>query len=209
MRHGTCFRRRLSARHAGAAPHSAFAELGVVRRFLASPVNQNQQAPAFPAEFGIMAGLALGWSGQFPTAILALIAWFILRRVRPATPSEILLVTAVIIVETPVALVAIFAGYALPIAAVEILVVFAISLLLFFTRARLWAVVLLTHAGYVAVMRSLDLYHGAFEQRYQRIALGAIALRLIIAWLLISYIRRPAPMIVEASNASSNETGNA
>ena len=32
MRHGTCFRRRLSARRAGAAPHSAVAELGVVRR---------------------------------------------------------------------------------------------------------------------------------------------------------------------------------
>ena len=32
MRHGTCFRRRLAARHAGAAPHSAVAELGVVRR---------------------------------------------------------------------------------------------------------------------------------------------------------------------------------
>ena len=34
MRHGTCFRRRLSAHHAGAAPHSAVAELGVVRRLL-------------------------------------------------------------------------------------------------------------------------------------------------------------------------------
>ena len=32
MRHGTCFRRRLSTGHAGAAPHSAVAELGVVRR---------------------------------------------------------------------------------------------------------------------------------------------------------------------------------
>ena len=32
MRHGTCFRRRLSTHHAGAAPHSAVAELGVVRR---------------------------------------------------------------------------------------------------------------------------------------------------------------------------------
>ena len=32
VRHGTCFRRRLSAHHAGAAPHSAVAELGVVRR---------------------------------------------------------------------------------------------------------------------------------------------------------------------------------
>jgi hypothetical protein len=32
VRHGTCFRRHLSAHHAGAAPHSAVAELGVVRR---------------------------------------------------------------------------------------------------------------------------------------------------------------------------------
>ena len=31
-RHGTCFRRRLSTRHARAAPASAVAELGVVRR---------------------------------------------------------------------------------------------------------------------------------------------------------------------------------
>jgi len=30
VRHGTCFRRRLSAHHAGAAPHSAVAELEVV-----------------------------------------------------------------------------------------------------------------------------------------------------------------------------------
>ena len=39
MRHGTCFHRRLSAHHAGAAPHSAVAELGVVRRLHPSPVN--------------------------------------------------------------------------------------------------------------------------------------------------------------------------
>src|SRR5436190_2968318 len=43
VRHGTCFRRRLSAHHAGAAPHSAVAELGVVRsmrtpRFIAALV---------------------------------------------------------------------------------------------------------------------------------------------------------------------------
>ena len=36
MRHGTCFRRHLAAHRAGAAPHSAVAELGVVRRFLAA-----------------------------------------------------------------------------------------------------------------------------------------------------------------------------
>ena len=42
MRHGTCFRRRLSARHAGAAPHSAVAELGVVRRLHTLFMNGSQ-----------------------------------------------------------------------------------------------------------------------------------------------------------------------
>src|SRR4051794_30339878 len=32
MRHGTCFRRRVDTHHAGAAPHSAVAEVGLVRR---------------------------------------------------------------------------------------------------------------------------------------------------------------------------------
>jgi hypothetical protein len=32
VRHGTCFHRRLSTRRAGVVPHSAVAELGVVRR---------------------------------------------------------------------------------------------------------------------------------------------------------------------------------
>jgi len=39
VRHGTCFRRRLSTCHAGAAPHSAVAELEVVRRCYTHPVN--------------------------------------------------------------------------------------------------------------------------------------------------------------------------
>ena len=50
MRHGTCFRRRLSAHRAGAAPHSAVAELGVVRRIVPSPDNnQVMSLPMFAA----------------------------------------------------------------------------------------------------------------------------------------------------------------
>ena len=47
MRHGTCFHRRLSAHHAGAAPHSAVAELGVVRRRYTRCV-QRRLLPGFP-----------------------------------------------------------------------------------------------------------------------------------------------------------------
>ena len=42
VRHGTCFRRRLSAHHAATAPPSAVAELGVVRRSRTSPMNRRQ-----------------------------------------------------------------------------------------------------------------------------------------------------------------------
>ena len=42
VRHGACFRRRLSTRHARAAPASAVAELGVVRRSLASRVDRGR-----------------------------------------------------------------------------------------------------------------------------------------------------------------------
>jgi len=53
VRHGTCFHRRLSTHHAGAAPHSAVAELGVVRRFCTRPVNEAQvpTAEAYRAAF--------------------------------------------------------------------------------------------------------------------------------------------------------------
>jgi hypothetical protein len=180
----------------------------VVRHFLALPVNQNQPAPVFQTELAIMSGIALAWSGQFPIAILALAAWFILRRVRRTTPSEIMFVTAIIIAQTPLSLVAIFAGYAQPIAAVEILVVLAAGLLLFFTHARIWAYALLTHAGYIIVMRSLELSHGVFEQSIQRFALGAIILRVVIAWLLITYLRRPATSTAEPPSPSSNEPTN-
>ena len=71
MRHGTCFRRRLSAHHAGAAPHSAVAELGVVRRSLpAVPriapamTNSETNTPSYPSAFvpGALLGLdALGF----------------------------------------------------------------------------------------------------------------------------------------------------
>jgi hypothetical protein len=40
VRHGICFHRRLSTHHADAAPHSAVAELGVVRRLRTRPVKR-------------------------------------------------------------------------------------------------------------------------------------------------------------------------
>jgi hypothetical protein len=61
VRHGTCFRRRLSAHHAGAAPPSAVAELGVVRRFLALPVNY--AAKALLVFAALLTGCSLRHSG--------------------------------------------------------------------------------------------------------------------------------------------------
>ena len=58
MRHGTCFRRRLATRHAGAAPHSAVAELEVVRRRYALPMNLSAGAILF--SIFLRAALAFG-----------------------------------------------------------------------------------------------------------------------------------------------------
>ncbi len=44
--HGTCFRRRFSTHHAGAAPHSAVAELGVVSQPVEKPPKRASDASA-------------------------------------------------------------------------------------------------------------------------------------------------------------------
>ena len=62
MRHGTCFRRRLSAHHAGAAPHSAVAELGVVRRSFPSLMNASQLH--LPFRTRVISFLAISVAGR-------------------------------------------------------------------------------------------------------------------------------------------------
>jgi translation elongation factor EF-Tu-like GTPase len=59
VRHGTCFHRRLAARHAGAAPHSAVAELGVVRRLRTRPVNTNHLKTGLQREPDVEAEITL------------------------------------------------------------------------------------------------------------------------------------------------------
>jgi hypothetical protein len=172
-------------------------------------MNQNQQTAPFPIEFGIMMGLVLGLSGQFPAAVVALISWFVLRRVRPATPGTILLVTAITVAKTLLAGFAMFIGFVSFTLAAEVIVVLAINLLLFFTHARHWAYILLIHAGYVVVMRSLELYHGSVEQQFQRLFIGEIAVRILISWLLILFIRRPSPAAGGTPDTLSDEAPNA
>jgi len=50
VRHGTCFRHRLSTHHAGAAPHSAVAELEVVRRRYAHTMKIDQITEVIAAD---------------------------------------------------------------------------------------------------------------------------------------------------------------
>jgi hypothetical protein len=51
VRHGTCLRHRLSTHHAGAEPHSAVAELGVVLLMSASPEILNEALCAYVYSF--------------------------------------------------------------------------------------------------------------------------------------------------------------
>ena len=61
----------------------------------------------FPAEFGAMAGISLALSGQLPTAILAGVLWFVLRRIRKHTTAQVLLVTSILIATFILGLIAI------------------------------------------------------------------------------------------------------
>jgi hypothetical protein len=175
-------------------------------------MSQKQQVAVFPIEWGVMSGCVLAWSGALPAAILAIIAWFVLRHFRPATPSTILLVTAIITAESLLGVVATFFGYGSVGFVVEVVAVLAVSLLLFLTHAKQWAYVLVIHSGYVIVMRSIAIHQGRLEIEpgFERIEIGAIAVRVLIAWLLVSFIRAESqPVCVETSDASTNDDTNA
>ena len=162
---------------------------------------------AFPAEFGAMAGISLALSGQLPTAILAGVLWFVLRRIRESTSAQVLLVTSILIATFILGLIAIAAGMVVPLAAVEMIAVTTITLLLFFTGASGWAYILIAHSAYVILIRILSLHDAFFTTSEQRMVIGAIALKLLVIWMLISHLRggiSPAPLTERELSADEN-----
>ena len=132
-----------------------------------------------------MAGISLALSGQLPTAILAGVLWFVLRRIRKHTTAQVLLVTSILIATFILGLIAIAAGMAVPLAAVEMIAVTTIALLLFFTGASVWAYILIAHSTYIVLVRILSFHDASFTASEQRMMIGAIALKLLVIWMLI------------------------
>jgi hypothetical protein len=162
---------------------------------------KNETSPA-PVEATAAIGFALVLGGRLPELILGIIVWFAIRRVRPATPSPILFVTAMVVAETLLVLFALlFIGQA-PSAQfmLEVIAILVVGLLLFFTQARRWAYILLAYCGYSVAARSFELFHGV-EHQAQNFYFGAIAARVIMGWMLISFIRPPALPPVTEPNA--------
>jgi hypothetical protein len=153
-------------------------------------VKIDKTTTAFPAEFGTMAGISLALSGQLPTAILAGVLWFVLRRIRESTSARVLLVTSTLIATFILGLIAIAAGMGVPLAAVEMIAVTTIALLLFFTGASVWAYILIAHSAYIVLVRILSFHDAFFAASEQRMVIGAIALKLLVIWMLISHLRR-------------------
>lgn len=148
------------------------------------------------------------WSGQWLTAILGMLAWHVLRRHQPSTHPNILFVSAIILGETPSVLAGIFTGYAHPLIALEVLAVLVLGLLLFYKASKTWASALLAHSLFIIFLRASELYQGTYDERFQRIYFGAIALRAIVAWELFDYIRRPMLAIQPPPTAIPHENGN-
>jgi hypothetical protein len=170
-------------------------------------VKIDKDTSAFPTEFGAMAGISLALSGQLPTAILAGVLWFVLHRIRAGTSAQVLLVTSILIATFLLGLIAIAAGMAVPLAAVEMIAVTTIALLLFFTGASVWAYILIAHSAYIVLLRILSFQNASFTANEQGMVVGAIALKLLIIWMLISHLRgsiSPAPSPAGELSADEN-----
>ena len=154
-----------------------------------------------------MAGISLALSGQLPTAILAGVLWFVLRRIRKSTSTQVLLVTSILIATFILGLIAIAAGMAVPLTAVEMISVTTVALLLFFTGASVWAYILIAHSTYIVLVRILSFDNAFFTASEQRMMIGAIALKLLIIWMLISHLRggiSPTPSTEGELSADEN-----
>jgi hypothetical protein len=168
-------------------------------------MNPPEKTQSVPTEVSLMAGLAIAWSGQWLIAVLALPIWMGLRRIRPATPPQVVFVSAIVASETLVGWYAVHEGYLMAGALVEILAVFAVGLLLFVTWSVNWAYVLIAHSLFILCMRANDLYQGGFDDRMRKACLGGIALRALLAWQLFDFTRRR----VAATPPQSDEAGKA
>lgn len=137
-----------------------------------------------------MAGVAAAVSGQLFPLFLAGVFWLILRHFRSDTPSEILFVVAYILGAIPFILIGLFSGYVSPFAIIEPLVVAGFALLLYLTRSSLWACGIIAHSSYIILTRAYNLYAGTYDSQFQRFMLGAIALQVIVVWMMVAYLRR-------------------
>jgi hypothetical protein len=130
-------------------------------------------------------------SNLWLVAIVAAILWFPLRRLRPTTPSSILLVTSVTLATAMFTSIVAAMG-ALPWSAVlRAAAVSAVALSLFYTGMAVWAYLLILHAAYVVVQRCTFLQSPDLTEPLQRSNIGTIGLQLLIIWMLISYLRTP------------------
>jgi hypothetical protein len=144
----------------------------------------------FPIEFGLAAGLALGISGQFPTAVLAAIAWFFLRKIRPQLASSLVLVASLYLAPLIISPVAIAMGLMVPSAIVEMIAVTLVALLLFLTAAPVWSYLLIAHSLGTILIRLLNFQGASLNDSQRRLLLGVIVLKAVIIWILIMNLRR-------------------
>lgn len=150
----------------------------------------------FPVEIGIMGGFVLVWTGQFFTALLAGALWLILHRIRKNASSDVLLVASVLISGFLMVTIFVVLGYVGARAAmndeVQGAVVTMVALVLFFKESPATAYFLIAYSTYIIVVRIMDLHNFAYTEAQQHGVWGAIALKILIIWTLVSFLRKRA-----------------
>jgi hypothetical protein len=157
--------------------------------FLSRPPSPVRSDRVPPIEAVLIFGVALGLSGHWLLIPVSAIAYAFLSRIRPTAPPGITVVASVRLAGAAFALLAIGLDLSTPVAAIEPVIVTALTVILLYTKSRLLALALIIHAVAVIVTRGYSSAGNEFTVDEQRMIVGGIALNGVVVWLLYRFLR--------------------
>lgn len=152
----------------------------------------------FRMEYGIVAAIIIGLSGQFLIVVASALAWCILRAVRPGAST--LPVIGASIFAACMALSVVDMGIergSVPVFIEDFLAATAAFFLLF-QGASFWAYLLIAHSLFTITMAFLSLRHPEWAIVSGRSAVGTAALNVFIMLLLVEHLRTGRPAVLPA-----------
>jgi hypothetical protein len=154
------------------------------------PMDPPQADTRPPFEIGALSLILLFFTGQFAAALAVCIAWIVLNRLWSNASPKVLLVAGIQLGLTTGALLATAKAPVEFVALVEVLGLAVVSLLMVVTGKPIWAYIFLIHSFGFFIFQSGKLFDTSLNMVDQQAVTCVLALRAILAWQLVSYIRQ-------------------